>query len=235
MQRLGSVANQAIVIAFLIVNLGHHGRHYGFVGVILFGHGQVGAGGGVVTSAIAEIASVVGAGIFVLALHLLIAVEQQAGFLVILLLEIAIAKLKIGLGPLVVAQVVGSYFLKVASGRRVVFLVEIKLTQLKIGRSRTRVGRMLRGKGQNQPLGIGVRKVEAAHGVVVLGVGGAVAGSRAGLAGVHRLNGQIRPKRLLRRAVLAPVKQFQALLEMPLVGSEHLGLLGLGGHGGRST
>ena len=64
---------------------------------------------------------------------------------------------------------------------------------------------------------------------------GAVGRNGAGLAGVHRLEGQVLPEGLLGRAVLAAVKQFQPLLKEPLVGGKNLGLLGVGCHGRRGT
>ena len=235
LQRLSGVGNQAVVVAFPVIYLRNHGRHHRLVGVVLLGHGQVGAGGSVVAGAVAQVAGVVGAGVLVLALHLLVAVEQQPSLLVVFLLEVAVAQLKIGFGPLVIAQVVGCDLGKVADSRLVVFLVEVELAQLKVGGSGLRMGRVLCGEIQNQPLGIRMREVEAAHGVVVLGVGGAVGGGGTGLAGVHRLNGEVGPKGFLSRAVLAAVKQLQPFLKMPLIGGENLGLLGLSSHWRRST
>ena len=230
------VGNQAIVVAFLIINLGHYGRHHGFIGVVLLGHGQVGAGGGVIAGPIAEVAGIVRAGVFILALKLLITVEEQASFFVVLLLEVAVGQLEIRFGPLVIAQIIGGHFLEVADGRLVVLLVEVELAQLKIRRRRARVGRVLFGKFQNKPFGIGMREVQATHGVVVLGIGVAVAGGDgAGLAAVHRLDGQKLPERHLSRAILTTVEQLQSLLKKPLVGGKNLRLLSLGSDGCRST
>ena len=235
LQRLGGIGNQAVVVAFFVINLGHHGRHHGLVGIVLLGHGQVGAGGGVIAGAVAQVTGVVGASVLELALNLLVAVEQQAGFFVILLLEVAVGQLEVRFGPLVVVQVDGRDLGKVANGGLVVFLVEVELAELKVGRGRLRVRRVPGGKVQDEALGIGVREVEAAHGIVVLGIGGAVASRGAGLAGVHRLSGQVAPERLLGGPVLAAVEQLQPFLKVPLIGGKNLSLLGLGDHGGRGT
>jgi hypothetical protein len=68
------------------------------------------------------------------------------------------------------------------------------------------VGRVLLGEVEDESFGIGVQQVQATHGVVVLGVGGPVAGGGAGLAGAARLNVEVLAEGLLGGAVLAAVK-----------------------------
>ena len=226
----GGVGNEAVVVAFFVEDLGHHGGHHGLVGIVLLGHGQVGAGLGVGPGAVGQVAGVVAAGVAVLALGGFVAVEEQAGLVVLFLLEVSVGQLKVRLGPLGVGEVVGGHPLQVADGGRVVFLVEVKLAQLEVRHGRARVGRVLLGKVEDEPLGVGVQQVQAAEGHVVLGIGGAVAGGGAGAAGPHGLDGQVLPKRLLGRAVLLAVEEFEPFLKVALVAGKHLGLLGQ--HGG---
>ena len=80
-----------------------------------------------------------------------------------------------------------------------------------------------------------MREVQAAHGVVVFGIGGAVASGGAGLAGAYRLDGQVLPESLLGGPVLSAVKQLQSFLKVSFVGGKYLGLLGGNGHGSGGT